>query len=450
MFNWISDHRADIAAILILALAASFIWSIIYGYKQSRRLAKEQVFGDPERTLGGWYWAVCGVSALMLVWFYYSWGMARAFFPTAANEVCQIAKIDEALSPVNASLPISSRYFKSTTLVVRNSQQLAQVEGALPQGVFSASERSELLGIIDASRSLISILSNEQYQDKAVIDGLDVIRLRLSDLKTQLDAGYAGLAPTAEALAQPRWGVDDTEIGLLPKTARGMMYDAVSAEAKQISDAFLKLRNLPDEAKQLIDQTKSRIDALKQANKAFSGSEDEVAARNSYVKSVERIFRRLDDGTIFPSTSLTGVNHAVISLYDSIADAKGGLSFVEAIFMPGGTIVKSKTLCVEQGSSRWLPKPTDVVAKFGRLASPDLESGGGFKGTTLLWWKWLEIADLVDFFIPDGLVDMLPGQYGTHNTDGEFDRTVKDRLLAFASGDVYLGAIPMLDGHIWD
>ena len=72
------------------------------------------------------------------------------------------------------------------------------------------------------------------------------------------------------------------------------------------------------------------------------------------------------------------------------------------------------------------------------------------KGTTLLWWKWLEIADLVDFFIPDGLVDMLPGQYGTHNTDGEFDRTVKDRLLAFASGDVYLGAIPMLDGHIWD
>ena len=58
MFNWISDHRADIAAILILALAASFIWSIIYGYKQSRRLAKEQVFGDPERTLGGWYWAV--------------------------------------------------------------------------------------------------------------------------------------------------------------------------------------------------------------------------------------------------------------------------------------------------------------------------------------------------------------------------------------------------------
>ncbi len=228
------------------------------------------------------------------------------------------------------------------------------------------------------------------------------------------------------------------------------MYDAVSAEAKQISDAFLKLRNLPDDAKQLIDQTKSRIDALKQANKAFSGLEDEVAARNSYVKSVERIFRRLDDGTIFPSTSLTGVNQAVISLYDSIADAKGGLSFVEAIFMPGGTVVKSKTLCVEQGSSRWLPKPTDVVAKFGRLASPDLESGGGFKGTTLLWWKWLEIADLVDFFIPDGLVDMLPGQYGTHNTDGEFDRTVKDRLLAFASGDVYLGAIPMLDGHIWD
>ena len=450
MVNWISEHRADIAAVLILVLLASFVWSIFYGYKQSRKLAKEQVFGDPERTVGGWYWAVCGVSALMLVWFYYSWGMARAFFPNAANEVCQIAKIDEALSPVNASLPVSSRYFKSTTLVVRNGQQLSEIAGILPQAVFTDLERAKLEAVLETSRRLTAILSDERYQDQKVAEGLDAIQLRLASLKTQLDAGYDGLAPSAEALAQPRWGVDDTEIGLLPKTARGMMYDAVSAEAKQIAGQFLKLRNLPQDAKQLIAENKSRIAELKQANDAFAGSEQNAETRNNYVKTVERIFRRLDDGSIFPASSLVGVNQAIISLYESINQAKGGLSFVEAVFMPGGTVIKSKTLCVEQGSSRWLPKPTDVVSKFGRLANPDLETGGGFKGTTLLWWKWLEIADVVDFFIPDSLVDILPGSYGAHNADGEFDRTVKDRLLAFASGEVYLGAVPMFDGHIWD
>ena len=450
MVNWISEHRADIAAVLILALIASFVWSIFYGVKQSRRLAKEQVFGDPERTVGGWYWAVCGVSALMLVWFYYSWGMARAFFPNAANEVCQIAKIDEALSPVNASLPVSSRYFKSTTLVVRNSEQLSDVAAMLPEAVFTSSERATLRQIIDNSRTLISILSDERYQDQLVVEGLDEIKLRLASLKTQLDAGYEGLTPSSEALLQPRWGVDDTEIGLLPKTARGMMYDAVSAEATQIAGQFLKLRNLPEDAKQLISKTKSQIADMKAVNKTFSGTEEDADTRNDYVKSVERIFRRLDDGSIFPANALMGVNQSIISLYESIDKAKGGLSVIEAVFMPGGTIVKSKTLCVEQGSSRWLPKPTDVVSTFGRLANPNLETGGGFKGTTLLWWKWLEIADVVDFFIPDSLIDLVPGQYGTHNADGQFDRTFKDRLLGFASGEVYLGAIPMLDGHIWD
>jgi taurine transport system permease protein len=97
-----------------------------------------------------------------------------------------------------------------------------------------------------------------------------------------------------------------------------------------------------------------------------------------------------------------------------------------------------------------LPKPTDVVATFASLANPDLESGGGYKGTTLLWWKWLNIADVVGFLIPDGLVDILPGTYGTHGPDGDFKPHYKDHFLALAQGDVYLGSIPMLDGHIWD
>ena len=450
MFEWLSDVRATIAGFVIIGLFIAFFWSIFYGLKQSRILAKEQVFGDPERTLGGWYWAVCGVSALMLVWFYYSWGMARAFFPNAANEVCQISKIDEALSPVNASLPFSSRYFKSTDLVVRNSEQLDMVAAKLPASVFSSSEEAQLNAVIAASYQLISILSDEQYQAPQLVTRLEKIESDIRALEDILDQGYDSFSPSPEALMQPKWGVQNTEIGLLPKTARGVMYDTISGLASDISSEFVKQRNMPLEAENLIAVTKQQIDSLKEANKRFSGAENDLAQRKAYVKSVERIFRRLDDGTIFPAASLQGINTSIVSFYQAIDNAKGSIGFIQAVFMPGGGIVKSKTLCVEQGSARWLPKPTDVIAKFARLANPNLENGGGYKGTTLFWWKWLEVSAVVDFLLPDMLVDMLPGSYGLHGSDGKFQPTYKDKLLAFVSGEVYLGAVPMLDGHIWD
>ena len=99
MLNWLSFHRADIAAVLIIGLVIAFIWSIYVGRKETILRETDEVFGDPERTKGGWYWAVCGMSALMLVWFFFSWGMARAYFPNGANELCQIGKLNEAVSP---------------------------------------------------------------------------------------------------------------------------------------------------------------------------------------------------------------------------------------------------------------------------------------------------------------------------------------------------------------
>ena len=450
MVNWLSEHRSDIALIVIIGLVISFIWSIFYGVKRSRILDKEQVFGDPERTLGGWYWAVCGVSALMLVWFYTSWGAARALFPTIANETCQIAKIDEGLSSINARLLIDTRYYKSTTLIVRNTEQLNQLQARLPAQIFNSAERSDFASVFAQSFQLLAVVSDPALVSPNVRDGLKQIEARLAGLEDILNAGWTGLSPSADAADLPRWGVANTEIALTPKTAQGVMYDNVAQQAALISADFVKLRHIPTEAEQLIDNTKQIIARLKAANKSYTGSEADIKARKDYLKAVERIFKRLDDGTIFPAESLASVHQSVSSLSRAIDDSKGWLGVKQAAFMPAGSIVKSKTLCVEQGAARWLPKPTDVVAKFGLLANPDLESGGGYKGTTLLWWKWLEVAAIVDFLIPDSLVDMLPGSYGTHDISGGFAKTYKDSLLAFAQGEVYLGSVPMLDGHIWD
>ena len=102
------------------------------------------------------------------------------------------------------------------------------------------------------------------------------------------------------------------------------------------------------------------------------------------------------------------------------------------------------------GIKSLVAKPTDVIATFSKLANPNIEEGGGFKGTRLLWVKWLPVSDVVGFFVPDALVDLLPGSYGKHDDIGRFVPTYKDHLLSFAKGEVYMGSIPMLDGHIWD
>ena len=60
MAEWLADNRAMFALITIIGLLIAFVWSIRIGVQQTRLRARDEVFGDPERTKGGWYWAVCG------------------------------------------------------------------------------------------------------------------------------------------------------------------------------------------------------------------------------------------------------------------------------------------------------------------------------------------------------------------------------------------------------
>ena len=450
MFEWLSDNRANIAAVIILAFIATFIATIIIGRRQSALTDKDEVFGDPERTKGGWYWALCGVSALMLVWFYFSWGIGRAYFPQAANEMCQVAKLEEVLSPVKAALPLGSRYYKSTLLVGRNTTQLAELREELPVQAFTQTEQQELLDLIGQMLRLIANASDPAQLSAKSKSQLAKLAVQLNGLSGELRAGPGTRAPSAEALAQPKWGVSYIEIPLLPTTARGVLFDDVAAKARDVTKLFYRIRNHPAANKQIIEDVKERIKALKDANAAGNFDEATASVRNDYVKGIERIFRRLDDGTIFPAAAQDGVSAAIADLDAARDQARGNLALVETFFFPGQGVVKSRTQCTEQGSARWLPKPTDVIASFVQLANPDIDSGGGFKGVTLLWWKWLPIADVVGFLLPDWIADLWPGDYSRHTSEGTINSNFKDNLLSFVQGNIYLGAIPMLDGHIWD
>ena len=443
MLDWMSDNRAAIAAIVIFALAIMFISSIFIGKKQAKLSAKDAVFGDPERTKGGWYWSVCGISALLLVWFYFSWGVGRAYFPNAANEMCQVAKLEEAISPIKAALPLESRYYKSTTLVARNSDQLMQLQSQMPTAAFSQNEQTELYALISETRRLMANSSNPANLSLDAQDQLQVLAQDLVGLSTRLAAGPQGISPSAEALAQPRWGTTHIEIPMLPITERGVLFDTITLDAQELAARFVKIRNNPSQNDALIVDIKNRIDALKIVTTSGKFDEDVTTARKAYLKAVERIFKRLDDGIIFPAQSLEGINTAIATLDSAKNDARGQLGTIEALFFPGDGIVKSRTQCTEQGSGRWLPKPTDVVATFWKLASPNTEADGGFKGIPLFWWKWLPVGDVVAMIMPDWIADILPGEYARHAADGTVTPNFKDKVLALAQGDVNLGAVPM-------
>lgn len=450
MFEWLSENRALIAAVLFILVLAGFVWSIVVGRRQSRLRAKNEVFGDPARTRGGWYWSVTGVTALVLVWGYYSWGVARAYFPNSANEMCQVAKLEEAVSPIKAALPIGARYYKSTLLAVRNSGQLDELRAELALLPFSAAERQDLDALVQDIRRLIANSSNPDNMSDETRDKLHALAQRVVGLGEELRAGPGDRKPDAEALAQPKWGTTSTEIPMLPVTPRGILFDEVSVKAAEIARDFNKIRNHVPQNDALLAHIAARIKAYRQVNKSGDFDAETAEARATYIKGVERIFKRLDDGLIFPAAALAEVNSAIRDLDAASRSAQGSMRVIDALFMPGPGIVKSRTQCTEQGSARWLPKPTDVVATFVQLANPDVEHGGGYRGFPLLWWDWVPVSDIVAFFVPDWIADIWPGEYAAHGPDGTIHPTFKDKLLAFATGDVDLGSVPMLDGHIWD
>ncbi len=245
--------------------------------------------------------------------------------------------------------------------------------------LFSPQEEKQVRGIITQTRNLIAVYSNPDSIDATTRGNLSKVVDDIRGLTDRIKSGYEGLTPTKEALSQAPWGVTSEEIPLLPMTPRGVMFDEVAKDVTQISEAFLTLRNMPLEASQLIENTRADIKTIKDNINNTNAGADIIDVRKSYMKSVERIFKRLDDGMIFPANTLDEVNDSVAVMIDGQFTAKGSLGIVDALFMPGAGVVKTRTICIEQGSSRWLPKPTDVVATSQSWLIRILKKGAGLR-----------------------------------------------------------------------
>ena len=59
-----------------------------------------------------------------MVWLYYSWDIAKGFYPKSANELCQVAKVNDSLLGLKYQFPIEEREFKSTAQIKKENKNL--------------------------------------------------------------------------------------------------------------------------------------------------------------------------------------------------------------------------------------------------------------------------------------------------------------------------------------
>ena len=306
--------------ILFIVLISLLIGAIIYGRRLVKTEVTDAVFGNPTRALGGWHWIVAGVSSILIIWLYFSWDAGRAFFPKAANELCQVAKLNRTANPIRSAFPLEDRLLRSTALLERDYGQIDVLESRLAAANFNDADRAELSSIITEMRGTLSAQADPKLMDPLTAGKLDEIAIRINGLADNMaDDSYPSEPdPTREkALKQPGWGETNVEIPTLPITDLGYKFAKASEVMDAISKDFSKIRNNGE-------NITTRLEALQARYKGFkiddSEGEEITAQRKELVKQIEKIYRRIDDGKIFPSAMTQPVEAALINLDNSSLD----------------------------------------------------------------------------------------------------------------------------------
>ncbi len=435
------------------------IGCILYGRRLIKTEKVDAVFGNPERALGGTHWVIVGSSVLLLIWLYYSWDIAKGFYPKSANELCQVGKVNDSLLGLKYQFPIEERELKSTSQIKQENKNLKKITIEIQNlSELSENQKITLLGFVDKTKQLIPLLTNEnllEYETKQKIDKITGKINLLTENFNNPNYPFETEQELNERLKavseEGGWGITKVDAGsgtientievpLIPATNRGLKFHAAAQELNLISDEFFNLRNHNPEFKKKIKEIKNEI-KLYRNNLSDS---DELAS--TYAKNIVKIARRIEFASIYPPNALDKMQSAIIKFDNAQLKAQGGLRFIDIFLFPAGTIVASGPSCSEQGSGRWLPKPSDTFNKFILMSNPSV----GYKEIPLLWINMVDVSKIIGFILPDWIADILPGEYPIHTKEGTVEENFKGRVLKVVTGEFKLFKIPVPYGHIWD
>mgnify|MGYP001159504201 CR=1 FL=1 len=445
--------------IITILILVSIVGCILYGRKLIRTEKVDAVFGNPERAKGGTHWVIVGSSAILLIWLYYSWDIAKGFYPKSANELCQVAKVNDSLLGLKYQFPIEEREFKSTSIIRIENKNLQKIINEIQKSSdLNVEQKKVLVEFANKTGLLIPLLTNKYLMEEStkvkIKEMTNKIRLLSSNFKkkdypfeTETEKNERQKAVSEEG----GWGIikiesgtgsieNTIEVPLIPATDRGLKFHAAAEELQVINDEFFKLRNHNSNFKTSIKGLKNEI---KSYRKNLDDT-DELAS--TYAKDIVKIARRIEYASIYPPDALNEMQNAIIEFDNLQKSEQGGLRLIDMLLFPAGTIVASGPSCSEQGSGRWLPKPSDTFNKFILMSKPSV----GYKNIPLLWIDMMDVSKIIGFILPDWIADILPGKYPVHSKDGIVEQNFKGKVLKIVTGDFKLFKIPVPYGHIWD
>ena len=441
--------------IITFLIFFAVIGCILYGRKLIKAEKVDAVFGNPERAKGGTHWIIVGSSFLLLTWLYYSWDIAKGFYPKSANELCQVAKVNDSLLSLKYLFPIDERELKSTSRIKNENKNIKKLAIEIQSSTdIRDQDKDKLLNLIEKTKKTIPLLTNKKYLEPEVRNKIGELTNRILWLTEDFQkVSYPPIVSIEEenkrieALKkQGGWGASGTaveqtiEIPIIPETKKGLKFDAAAKELKIISDEFFKLRNHNPKYKRAIKEIKDEV------KKYRSELDDTHEIASALAKDVLKIARRIEYASIFPPGTLNAMEKSIIEFDNVQKKEQGSLRFVDIFLFPAGTIVSSGPSCSEQGSGRWLPKPSDTLNKFVLLLKPSV----GFKNIPLIWYEMMDVSKIVGFILPDWIADIIPGKYPVHSEDGLVKPNFKSKVLNIATGEFKLFKIPIPMGHIWD
>ena len=425
------------------------IGSILYGQRQIKTEKSDAVFGNPERAKGGIHWVVVGTCFLLFTWLYYSWDIAKAFYPKSANELCQVAKVNESLLSLKYLFPIEERSHKSTALIKREniniSDKIIEIQNSSD---LKNQDKVIFLNLLNKTRQTIPLLTNNNYLETETKNTINELTNRINELteKFPKDSFPPRLSDEEEnkrieaVKKQLGWGATGMEVPPLPESKVGLKFHTAAQELNLISDEFFAMRNHHSEYLRLLKEIRDQIKEYKNA------LNDDQDLEMRYIKEIKKLGQRIEYESIFPPNALDEMENAIRAFDRVQKKEQGSIRIKDMLLFPAGTIVASGPTCAEDGPGRWLPKPSDTFRIFGDLLKPSV----GFKMIPLLWYEMMGVNRIVGFILPDWIADILPGKYPVHTSDGNVEPNFKSKVLDFVTGEFEAFKIPVPMGHIWD
>ena len=425
------------------------IGSILYGRRLIKTEQTDAVFGNPERAKGGTHWIIVGSSFLLLTWLYYSWDIAKSFYPKSANELCQVAKVNDSLLSLKYLFPIKERELKSTAIIKRENKNIEKYVIKIHSSAdLNDQDKDILLNFLEKTKKTIPLLTNKKLLEDKSKNKIRELTNRINSLTEDfVKTSYPPIKSIEEenkrieALKkQGKWGASGMEIPTVPETKKGLKFDAAAKELNLISDEFFKLRNHNPEYKNAMKEIKDNI------KKYRSGLDETQELASTLAKDILKIARRIEYASIFPPKALEALEQSIIEFGQIQKREQGILRLIDIFLFPSGNIGYSGRACFEQGSGRWLPKPSDTLNKFVLILKPSV----GFKNIPLIWYEMMDVSKIVGFILPDWIADIVPGKYPIHNEDGTVKPNFKSKVLNVVTGEFKTFKIPVPIGHIWD